>query len=171
MSEEGTVDDPGQAAQQQPSSSDALDDALLGRLRTLAGRLDAVPDEAVLAARSAWAYRRMDAALAELVEDSALEFEPSGVRSDAGDNRLLTFSAEVAQIDVEVVVDGSRRRLVGQCIPGTVLEVTVRDAGGERLIPTDDLGRFELDVDAGLISLRCAWPHTGHVVETAWVRV
>jgi hypothetical protein len=170
MSEEGTVDDPGQSARQ-ASSSDLLDDALLARLRTLAVTHDPVPDEALLAARSAWAHRRIDAALAELVEDSALEREPSGVRSDTNDNRLLTFSSDVAQIDVEIVVRGERRRVVGQCIPGTALEVTVREPDGDHLIATDDLGRFEVDVDAGLISLRCAWPHTGHVVETAWVRV
>jgi hypothetical protein len=170
MSEEGTVDDPGHAAQQ-PSSSDELDDALLAQLRELAATQDPVPPEAVLAARSAWAYRRLDAELAELIEDSALELEPAGVRSDAPDNRLLTFAAEVAQIDVEVVVIGDRRRIVGQCIPGTTLDVLIREPDGERTAATDDLGRFEVEVAAGLISLRCVWPHTDHVVETAWVRV
>jgi hypothetical protein len=170
MSEEGTVDQSGQSAQQ-PSSGEQPDDQLLARLHAVAAMHDPVPDDVVLAARSAWAYRRLDAQLAELVEDSALELEPSGVRSDAADNRLLTFSSEVAEIEVEVVVTGERRRVVGQCIPGTILEVTVREPDVERVIPTDDLGRFEIEVAAGLVSLRCAWPHTGHVVETAWVRV
>src|SRR5262245_45371457 len=49
------------------------DEELLTALREVAGRADPAPDEVILAARSAIAYRRMDAELAELLYDSAVE--------------------------------------------------------------------------------------------------
>ena len=48
------------------------DDALLAELAGILARVDPVPGEVTLAARSALAWRSMDAELAELLHDSAL---------------------------------------------------------------------------------------------------
>lgn len=152
------------------SRDQQADEELLAHLRAVAAIIDPVPDEAVLAARSALAYLRMDAELAQLTFDSATEQkELAGVRAEPAGARLLTFQAGVSQVDVEVVADGPRRRLVGQCLPASQLEVTIRRPDDEATIATDDLGRFVLEVPAGPISLRCTWPHTDQAIETAWV--
>ena len=68
------------------------DDRLLEEIGQLLRRADPVPSDVTLAARSALAWRRMDAELAELLYDSALEAEPlAGVRSTATGWRVLTF--------------------------------------------------------------------------------
>jgi hypothetical protein len=156
------------------------DDRLLAQLRAVARQVDPVPDELKLAARSQLAYLRLDAELAELTFDSSTEPEPVGVRSETQVTRRLTFEAGTTQVEIEVVAEGDRRRLVGQCLPATQVEVTVRsrssigDAGddqGTRTISTDDLGRFNVEVPSGTVSLRCEWPHAELAVETAWVSV
>jgi hypothetical protein len=155
-----------------PASLAARDDeALLARLRAVGTAADPVPGTAVLAARSAFAYLRLDAALAALVHDSADLTEPTGVRADLLAVRQLSFYTDVAQVELEVVVEGPRRRLVGQCLPATTLEVVVRQPATEHTVGTDDLGRFTVEVTPGPVSLRCAWPQTDQVVETAWVSV
>lgn len=156
------------------------DERLLADLRAVAGRLDPVPDEAVLAARSMLAYLRLDAELAELAFDSLVDEPLLAVRSEAGTARQLTFDAEEFQVEVEVIDDGESRRLVGQCIPAVDVELTVlrRDEGESDPPATpwlqttsDGLGRFVIDVPAGQVSLRCRWPSTGRTIETAWVRI
>lgn len=146
------------------------DEALLAHLRALATIVDPVPEEAVLAARSAFAYLRMDAELAELTYDSSAEDKAlAGVRSATGTTRQLTFEAGVAQLEIEITATGTTRRLVGQCLPATALDVTVRQPDAEQVTTTDDLGRFVVEVSPGPVSLRCSWPHAAQVIETAWV--
>jgi hypothetical protein len=149
----------------------SADDRVLARLRELGATADPVPASALLAARSALAYLRMDAELAELVHDSSEDRELVGVRGAADDPRLLSFHSGVAQVELEVVTEGSRRRLIGQCLPATVLTVTVRQPAVELTTTTDDLGRFTMEVPAAPVSLRCIWPLTDQVIETSWVRL
>lgn len=159
---------PGSGGRRPPAELD--DEALLARLRAVGAAADPVPGAAVLAARSAFAYLRLDAELAALVHDSADVVEPAGIRAELP-VRQLSFYSEVAQVELEVLVAGPRRRLVGQCLPGTTLEVLVRQPTAEQTVGTDDLGRFTVEVAPGPVSLRCAWPQTDQVVETAWVSV
>lgn len=162
------------------SDHDHLDDeTVLDRLRAAANANDPVPEALRLAARSKLAYRRLDAALAELAFDSLDAPEPVGVRGGMDAARRLTFEAGTTQVEVEIVPEGERRRLVGQCLPATEVAVVVRrqedDKPGtdedEHTVGTDDLGRFSTTVPAGTISLRCVWVHTDLVVETAWMSV
>jgi hypothetical protein len=173
VDEETTVDDELQRDQQ------AHED-LLARLRAAAARFDPVPDEAVLAARSQLAHRRLDAELAELVFDSADDVhELAGVRAETRAARQLTFHAGELQIELEILVEGDRRRLVGQCLPSTTVALMVRrrdpSAPSTNAVAaettTDDLGRFTIEVPAGPVSLRCVWPGTGLAVETTWVEL
>jgi len=168
---------PGEA--DDPSPFDA---ALLDELRRVGHAVDPVPDETVLAARSALAYLRLDTALAELVHDSQDDHDLSvvGFRSAETTSRQLAFRSGHHEIEVEVVEVDDRRRLIGQCVPSSTVEVAAGLAGDEpRTALSDDLGRFSIEVPAGLVSLRCVWPGTDTgtgadndaAVETGWVRV
>ena len=149
---------------------DAADDALMAELRVLAARHDPVPAEAIAAARSAFAWRTMDAELAELTGDSSVEPELAGVRGP-GTPTLLTFEATELTVEVEVVVqpDGSRR-LLGQLVPAGPGTLEIRHRGGTVTATADEVGRFAADaVAAGPVSLRCRVSES--VVETDWYLV
>ncbi len=153
-----------------------LDEELLARLRALATGHDPVPDDTVLAARSMLAHLRLDAELAELTLDSFEATEPAGVRSAALATRRLSFRAGDREVEIEVVTERDRRRLVGQCLPAGAVRVTVErphrpEQPGPATTETDDLGRFALTVPTGPLRLRCVWSDGGAAVETAWVSV
>lgn len=131
----------------------------------------------MLAARSSLAYLRLDAALADLVHDSAGDHDLSvvGFRSAGMATRQLAFRSGHREIEVEIIEADDRRRLIGHCIPAATVEVAARVAGDEhRTTVSDDLGRFSIEVAAGVVSLRCTWPDADHeadgVIETGWVR-
>jgi hypothetical protein len=160
-------------------ADERADQALLARLRAAASRFDPVPPDAVLAARSQLAYRRLDAELAELVFDSADDDrELAGVRSGVASARQLSFHAGPLEIELEIVTEGEQRRLVGQCLPSTTVAVLIRrqdrsgataDAVAFTELTTDELGRFTARVPAGRVSLRVVWPGLGTATETSWV--
>ena len=161
-----------------PDDASAADAALLAELRRAAGEVDPPPDAAILAARSALAYLRLDAALAELVHDSQDDHDLSvvGFRAAGTTARQLAFQSGHHEIEVEVIEVDDGRRLVGQCIPAATVEVAARlSDDGRRTTVSDDLGRFSIDVPSGFVSLRCVWfdpdRDTEAVIETGWVRV
>jgi hypothetical protein len=148
------------------------DDPLMTELGQLIRRTDPVPEEATLAARSALAWRRMDAALAELLEDSAVdESALAGVRSSDEGWRTLTFEApDGVSIEVEVESRRRTRSVTGQIVPAGPARVLVRLPGAELEVIADDLGRFRAEgLRAGPFSLRCELP-TG-AIETGWVTI
>lgn len=146
------------------------DEALMTALRGVAARADPVPAEALLRARSAIAYRRLDAALAALTEDSSDSDKAlTGVRSATARARLLAFEADDAAIEVEVTPHGERRLLVGQCIPPAAAQVTVTQGEHTVTVETDELGRFRLEAARGPMSLRCHWAQGRADIVTSWV--
>lgn len=148
----------------------AVEQQLLDELRRVASAVDPVPAEALFAARSAFAYHRLDAALAELTFDSLeRQGEPAGVRSADTAARQLSFQAGPLLVEVEVLVDGDQRQLVGQCVPGGPVDIDIRQPGSDQTVASDDLGRFQAQAEPGPVSLRCTWPMTQQVIETAWV--
>lgn len=145
---------------------------LLDELRRVVGATDPIPDEVRLAARSAIAYRRLDDELAELAElsfDSLVESGGlAGVRSvDAP--RLVGFAGDTLTVELQVAAEDDRRRLVGQLVPGSAGLVEVRHVGGSVEVEADELGRFDADVPAGPVSLRCSV--AGGTVTTEWLVV
>ena len=147
------------------------DDPLIGDLADLLGRLDPVPPEVTLAARSAFAWRAMDEELAELLYDSALDEAPlAGVRSEGGP-RMLSFGSTGLTVELEVAPEGAARRLVGQLVPPGPAEVEIRHQGGSLETTADELGRFAVGgVPAGPMSILCR-AQGGPAVGTAWVTV
>lgn len=149
-----------------PTPDDAGDERLLEELRQLSAVLDPVPPEALAAARSAIAWRTMDAELAELTADLSAGAAPAGVRGGVAP-ALLSFEAGEFGIEVEVIGNQDERRLLGQVVPAGAGEVEVRHAGGRVVAAVDDLGRFSAaGVAAGPVSLRCRLGD--RVVETDW---
>jgi hypothetical protein len=135
---------------------------LLGRALRVA---DPVPEHVIEAARAASTWRTIDQELAELVFDSATEL--AGVRSE-DTARQLTFRAPGVEIEV-MVVDESKRRVVGQLVPPQA--ATIRLTGGDRETEqvVDRLGRFTFDgVPPGPIRLSVLID-AERVVTTQWV--
>jgi hypothetical protein len=148
-----------------------LDDALRADLQ-LAGRLDDVPAESVAAAKASFAWRTMDAELAELAADSADEGRLlAGVRGQ-GAARMLTFESSTLTVEVEVLELGNRRRLVGQLVPAQLGQVQARHTGGTVTVSADELGRFSVDdLAPGPLSLHCSGVIGGSEITTDWVSI
>jgi hypothetical protein len=142
-------------------------------LRELARRLDPVPDRLVQAAVDAYAWRTVDAELAELVADSLADVGHAAVRGIQPE-RLLSFRAGGLTIEVEVTPEGPSRRLIGQLVPPQQADVEIRHQDEVVTLATDKFGRFMADsVPAGPMSLRCG-PAAGldrSPVVTEWVPI
>jgi hypothetical protein len=131
------------------------DERLLELLRQAAGRFDPPPAAVVEAARASLTWRTIDAELAALSFDSAVDRAAVAVRGKGG-SRLLTFVAPGLNIEVEVAPVGERRRLTGQLVPPQPARIDIRHAGGITTVEADRLGRFGADaISAGPVSLRC----------------
>jgi len=148
-----------------PSDSDEADDLLVGELRAAIGRFDPIPPEMVAAARSSFAWRTLDAELAQLAHDSALD-QSALVRGVAAPT-LLTFEASGLTVEVETIPEGQGWRLHGQLVPAQPGQVEIRHPDGITSVTADDLGRFAADgPQRGPLSLRCR--AGGSAVDTDW---
>ena len=78
-----------------------MSDALLERIHDAFDRLPPVPPQLQAAARSAFEWRRADAALAELISDSA-DQELIGVRGTVSDRRSFRFAVNDVVIRVHL---------------------------------------------------------------------
>jgi hypothetical protein len=151
------------------------DDDLLGDLRRIVAELDPIPENVVIAARAALDWRTLDAELAELIADSAVD-EPELLVRGSGQARALAFEAAGLTIEVEAEPDADGvLRLTGQLIPPQSAVVTVRH--GDVLVATraDERGRFTAHgVAPGPVSLRCrldGGAGAARLVETEWMSV
>ena|SRR5687767_12010405 len=144
-------------------------DPVLAELRALVSRHDPVPEPVVHAAREAWTWRTIDAELAALVYDSAVDDSAlAGVRSTEAE-RLLTFEGEDITVEAAVTVVGDRRRIVAQLVPPQAATVEVRHGGDSSEVAADEVGRFSVDdVASGPVGFRVTLSD-GRIVETAWV--
>ena len=147
-------------------------DELLDDLRNIFRRTDPVPPEVTEFAQTALGWRRLDADLAELLADSALETNAALARG--GEGRWLTFRADDLTIDVEIQTDGEARTLLGQLAPpppAATVEVQSTDGNVVASAESDELGRFRLSLAAGG-HLRLRVLREGAApVETSWFTV
>jgi hypothetical protein len=132
-----------------------------------------VPPEVLQGGRDAFAWRTIDEELAALAHDSeADDAVAAAVRATQGP-RLLTFETPGLTVEVEVTVQGGRRRLIGQLVPPQRALVTVRHHRGSTVaVEADELGRFRAeDLPAGPTSLRChlAGTEESASVVTDWI--
>ncbi len=144
------------------------DDQLLEVLGRALRVADPVPAAVTEFAKAGFGWRDIDAELAELVFDSAVE-DLVGVRSES-DTREVTFRAPGVEIEVAVLSEDARR-IVGQLVPPQSAEIELRYGGERRSAVSDDLGRFTFHgVPAGPISLRCVLVE-GQAIQTDWLIV
>src|ERR1051326_9640797 len=101
----------GDAAMHQP------DDELEQELRRLAAHAEPVPAELSRAAVTAFAWRDIDAEIAELIYDSLLDAEEASLVRGPAEQRMISFAVGGMTIDVEVTSAGPGRSVLGQIAP------------------------------------------------------
>ena len=148
------------------------DERVLGELRRLAGELDPVPDEVTAYAKAALSWRRVDAELAELLSDSALEPESLAATRGLAQARWIVFRASALELDVALrqAVDGSV--FLGQLAPPgpAAIEVQRDDGSVAAAGEADELGRFRLELaTGGRIRLLVRREPPAPPVETSWL--
>jgi hypothetical protein len=152
------------------------EEVLLAELRAFFADADPVPPLVTETAKASLGWRRLDADLAELLSDSALEEEPFALsRGGETPARAVTFSSAALTIDIEVHVDDPARTLLGQLSPPAPATVEIQTPAEAPLsAETDRLGRFRVRLPAGgPIRLRILRSdgRGGPPVETSWITV
>jgi hypothetical protein len=149
------------------------DELLIAELRGLFAEIDPVPQLVSDTAKASLGWRRLDADLAELLSDSALEEEPFALaRGGGAPARAVTFSSGELTIDIEVHVDDPTRTVLGQLSPPAPARIEIQTTD-EALVSgeADKLGRFRVRLPAGgPIRLRVL-DAPGSPVETSWITV
>ena len=151
---------------------DILAEPLLRELGALLARADPVPGPVLEAARLALGWRTVDAELAALVADSlGAEGDLALVRSQ-GTPRLLSFEGPGLAIELEVIADDRRRRLIGQLLPASGGRVQIEHAGGVVAVEADERGRFGAgELLPGPLRLRVTPAGRELTVHTEWTPV
>jgi hypothetical protein len=151
------------------------DDSLEQELSELLGRADPMPPTVLEAGRAALGWRRLDAELAELLEDSAMaSAEPALARGAAAPVRSVTFGTTRWAIDLDVDERGRGRTLRGQVSPPVQATIEVQRQDGTTLasVRADPFGRFVVELEsAGTIRLRLSGDPQLGTIETAWITV
>ena len=146
-----------------PDDLDQLDQ-LERDLRTAAAQVDPVPERLVQGAITAYAWRTVDADLAELVFDSLAE-SAVGVLRGGDQPRLVTF--RTADLTVELELQGDQR-LVGRVEPAGPSEVGIQQGPRTVTVRADQLGRFATsDLRRGALRLHIRTPQ--RAVVTDWI--
>jgi hypothetical protein len=143
-------------------------DMLLRELGRIAAVVDPVPELVYTLGRAALDLRRLDAELAELVDDSALDDAPlTGVRGSAG-VRMLFYEGGDIGVELHVTRHEHRSSALGQVTGNHYSSVRVEAPDGHFTVPVDDLGRFDVDELPGrLFRLHLLHPDRPTVI-TGW---
>lgn len=125
------------------------DDALFDELKQALEQADSVPEDVLDMAKESFTWRTIDAELAELVFDSAVD-EVAGVRGTALAERELTFRA--GEVEIEIMLgDGN---LNGQVVPAGPGTVELTSGGATHQSGVDSFGAFSFeDVPQGPVRL------------------
>jgi hypothetical protein len=125
-----------------PKGGEVSDEMILASLRMAAAVREPVPASVLQAARDAFAWRLIDAELAELVADSAFEMADAGTRG-GWEPRLVTFEVPGGTaLELEASCQGAGIRLVGQVVPARPGTAEVQHPGGSVAVDVDEVGRF-----------------------------
>ena len=149
-------------------------DRLERELRDLFSQHDPVPPLVTQAAKAAFGWRRLDAELAELQADSALDAESFALaRGAPATQRSMSCSTGRLAIDIEIHGEVGDRMLLGQLSPRRRASIEVQSAhqAAPTVVESDDLGRFRTKLPpAGSIRLRVSSDPAGTSwVETSWI--
>jgi hypothetical protein len=158
------------------NEDDAHED-LAEALRSLFARIDPVPASVIEAGNAAYSWRRIDAELAELQADSAIDEESLALaRGGGAPMRSVRFGVGGIVIDLEIHIDQPERTILGQLSPPSSAHVEIHRTGNRTPITNDadTLGRFRARIPTGgPIRLRITGvqPSRGPAVpvETSWI--
>jgi hypothetical protein len=143
------------------------DEQLLASLREAVSARQAVPEDFVQAAKTAYAWHNIDTELARLTYDSQRDDTRSlVVRSETASVRALTFTS--ASVTIELEVTG--HSLLGQVSPAREGTIEAQaSTGAIVVIPVDEIGCFSVDPKpASPFRLRCRTVNGTDVV-TGWI--
>lgn len=142
--------------------TDHTDNSMLDRIGQAFDELDPIPDHLADAARAAFAWRRADAELADLLFDSAND-ELVGVRGTSSDRRSFRFGTKDYVIRVHLTAE----TMIVMVEPP--LSVPCRVAGEEGSVEhrTDEYGEFAVDAPDFPVRVEVDLPE-GTVV-TPWI--
>lgn len=118
---------------------DLTDDQLLAELREAVAEADQVTDRQREAARAAFTWRTVDAELAELLHDSALD--SAAVRGDDS-ARTLSFASGGLTLEVEIDGDTVMGQVVGAAAESVLMQRSIAD---DQPLDVDPSGFFRLD--------------------------
>jgi hypothetical protein len=143
------------------------DEQLLALLKEARRESREVPPDFIAAGKNAYAWRGVDAELAQLSYDSERDQDMlAGVRAEAASIRALTFTAPHLTIELEVDEDA----LLGQLVPtgeGTIEVQT--GAGVIATVRVDEVGCFPISpIPPSPFRLRCRTTDGASVV-TGWI--
>lgn len=152
------------------------DELLMAEVRAFFAEVDPVPPLVSETAKASLGWRRLDADLAELLSDSALEEEAFALaRGREALARAVTFRSADLTIDIEVHEEDEARTLLGQLSPPTPATIEVQTTAETPLsTEADRLGRFRVHLPAGgPVRLRVlgADGRDGPPIETSWITV
>jgi hypothetical protein len=143
------------------------DDQLLAVLKESLRAEREVPAEFTETAKNAYAWRNIDAELAQLTYDSLEHAAPSpSVRSETASIRALTFTSNHLSIEMEVNEDS----LLCQLVPAAeaTIELQTR-AGAIAHLEADEVGCFSIrPIPATPFRLHCR-AADGAIVVTGWI--
>lgn len=144
------------------SDDNEMSDALLERISDAFDRLPPVPSQLQAAARSAFEWRRADAALAELMFDSASE-ELIGVRGTVSDRRSFRFAVD----DIVIRVHLTPATLIVMIEPPVSVPCRVVTEERTEVLRTDEYG--EVAVAAPEIPFRLEAELPSGEIVTPWI--
>ena len=156
----------------QPASGYLTDDQLIDRLGSIAAVVEPVPTGLLETARNLFGLGRVDAELAALVRDSADAPDRTlalSVRSDE-DERLLSFEAGDAAVEMQVSERADRRDLVCHVIGVSLGAASLETPAGQQSLQVDDGVLIARDLHTGPIRLRLTTT-AGASIVTSWVQV
>jgi chloramphenicol 3-O-phosphotransferase len=148
------------------------DEELLAELAEALRAEQEVPAALIHSGKAVWTWRTVDAELAALTYDSAVETSHAElvmIRSEAAALRSLTYASTHLTIDLEVTRDA----LLGQMQPAEVVSAEVVSRDGAVLpVEVDEVGWFTVrPAPRSPFRISCT-THAGSVkVVTAWIEL
>ena len=149
-----------------------VDEDFLSEIVSFLRRAEPVPAMVVSAAKTAYGWRSVVAAVADLEFDSAVdEDDLARVRAGAAERRLR-FRVDDATVEISIIDAG--RRLIGRLSPGYAGSVLLRHPGRPD-VPTslDSMGQFLFDrLPKGPMSIRAVPVDPDNAgFQTEWVTI
>ncbi len=143
------------------------DEAVLTALRQAFRARRAVPPEFFEASKGAFAWRNIDAELAQLTYDSTRDCDHArSTRAEAASICALTFASRHLAIALEIT-GGS---LIGQVLPAQAATIEVQTwTAAEPALSTDEIGCFSIHPLPPVPFRLCCRTAAGLDVRTGWI--